>query len=74
MVENAKAVCEKHTGIPCALESGSTDANIPMSLGIPAVCVGNYMGGGVHTREEWVEIASVPVGLKITAEIILQYC
>jgi acetylornithine deacetylase/succinyl-diaminopimelate desuccinylase-like protein len=74
MVENAKAVCEKHTGIPCALESGSTDANIPMSLGIPAVCVGNDMGGGVHTREEWVEIASVPVGLKITAEIILQYC
>lgn len=74
MVENAKAVCEKHTGIPCALHSGSTDANIPMSLGVPAICVGNYMGGGAHTREEYVEIASVPVGLKITAEIILQYC
>lgn len=74
MVENAVAVCEKHTGIPCKLRSGSTDANIPMSLGIPAVCVGNYMGGGAHTREEFLEIASVPVGLKITAEIILQYC
>jgi len=74
MVENVVKVCEKHTGIPCAKESGSTDANIPMSLGIPSVCVGNYMGGGVHTREEWAEIASIPVGLKITAEIILQYC
>ena len=74
MIENAVAVCEKHTAIPCELRSGSTDANIPMSLGIPAICVGNYMGGGVHTREEWLEIASIPVGLKITAEIILQYC
>ena len=73
MVESTKAICEKHTGIPCALKSGSTDANIPMSLGIPSVCVGTYMGGGVHTREEYLEIASVPVGLKITAEIILQY-
>lgn len=74
MVENAKSVCEKYSGIPCALKSGSTDANIPMSLGIPAICVGSYMGGGAHTREEFLEIASVPVGLKITAEIILQYC
>jgi acetylornithine deacetylase/succinyl-diaminopimelate desuccinylase-like protein len=74
MVQNVRTVCEKHTGIPCALRSGSTDANIPMSLGIPSVCVGNYMGGGIHTREEYLEIASVPVGLKITAEIILQYC
>ena len=73
MVENVVAVCQKHTGIPCEQRSGSTDANIPMSLGIPSVCVGNYMGGGVHTREEFLEIASVPVGLKITAEIILQY-
>lgn len=73
MMENAKAVCEKYTGMPCALKSGSTDANIPMSLGIPSICVGSYMGGGAHTREEYLEIASVPVGLKITAEIILQY-
>ena len=74
MIQNAVAICEKYTGIPCKLRSGSTDANIPMSLGIPSVCVGNYMGGGAHTREEFLEIASVPVGLKITAEIILQYC
>ena len=73
MVANAKGICEKHTGIPCRLDSGSTDANIPMSLGVPAICVGTYMGGGAHTREEYLEIDSVPVGLKITAEIILQY-
>lgn len=74
MVENAKAVCEKHTGISCREDSGSTDANIPMSLGVPAICVGSYMGGGAHTREEYLEIDSLRIGLKITAEIILQYC
>lgn len=73
MVEKAKAVCEKHSGMPCRLDSGSTDANIPMSMGVPAICVGTYMGGGAHTREEYLEIDSVPVGLKITAEMILQY-
>ena len=74
MIENARKICEKHSGVSCQLHSGSTDANIPMSLGVPALCVGNYMGGGMHTREEYLEIASVPVGLKITAEMILQYC
>ena len=73
MIANAKGICEKYSGVPCKLESGSTDANIPMSLGVPALCVGNHMGGGMHTREEFLEIASVPVGLKITAEMILQY-
>ena len=73
MVASAKEICEKYTGMSCRLDSGSTDANIPMSLGVPAICVGTYMGGGAHTREEFLEIGSVPVGLKITAEMVLQY-
>lgn len=73
MVNQAKAICEKYTGGECTLESGSTDANIPMSLKIPAICVGTYQGGGVHTREEYLEISSVPAGLQITAELILQF-
>lgn len=74
MAENAIAISQKHSGLPCIRRSGSTDANIPSSLGIPSLCVGNYMGGGMHTREEWLELNSIPAGLKITAEIILQYC
>ena len=69
----AKATCERYSGIKCQYNSGSTDANIPMSIGIPAVCVGVYMGKGVHTREETAEIDSIPIGLKIAAEIILGY-
>ena len=41
----------------------STDANIPLSLGIPAVCLGAVRGKGAHTREEWVETASLKDGL-----------
>ncbi len=73
MVQRTKNICEKHSGLTCRLTSGSTDANLPMSLGIPAICVGTYMGGGMHTREEYLEIDSIPVGLDITAEVILDY-
>ena len=49
--------------------SGSTDANIPHSLGIPAICVGVYRGAGTHTREEWVEKSSFVPGLEIAIKL-----
>lgn len=73
MEEKVRAICEKHTGIPCKSSSGSTDCNIPMSKCVPSICVGTYNGGGAHTREEFVEIDSIPIGLKITAELVLSY-
>ena len=51
--------------------SGSTDANIPHSLGIPAICVGVYIGGGAHTTEEWVLKESLKPGFAIGLELIL---
>lgn len=74
MISKTIAICEKHTGMECVRRSGSTDCNAPMSLGVPAVCVGVYEGGGAHTREEYVYIDSIPKGLKIAAELILSYC
>lgn len=73
MCDLAINVCEKHSNLPCKINSGSTDANIPMSLGVPSVCVGNHISYGAHTRGEKLLIKSVPIGLKITAEIILEY-
>lgn len=73
MTENCKRICEKYSGVDCPHESGSTDANIPQSLGITSVCVGVYMGGGVHTRDEWLYKSSIPVGMKIGFELILGY-
>ncbi len=47
------------------LESSSTDANIPLSLGIPAVSIGGGgKGGGSHTLTEWYDAAGREAGLK----------
>jgi di/tripeptidase len=35
---------------------GSTDANVPMSLGIPAVTVGSGSGARAHALDEWVTV------------------
>lgn len=53
------------TGKDITLRMASTDANIPMSLGIPAIDVGSYIGAGSHRREEYVEKASLVPGLEI---------
>lgn len=51
-------------------KSGSTDCNIPHSLGIPAICIGVYRGSKSHTREEEVEKASLKEGLEIAIKYI----
>ncbi len=58
--------------VTCA--AGSTDCNIPLSVGIPAVTVGTAYGEGTHTRREWVDIESIRTGQKIALQIILSYC
>ncbi len=50
--------------------ASSTDCNIPLSLGVPSVCIGVYAGGGMHTREEWVEKASLAKGFAVCIRAI----
>lgn len=57
-------------GSKTTFRSGSTDCNIPLSLGIPAVCISAYRGGGAHTREEWIYKDSLPQGLEIAIRVI----
>ena len=35
---------------------GSTDANVPISLGIPAITIGRGAGGRSHSLDEWIDI------------------
>lgn len=58
-------------GLEPDLHPSSTDANIPLSLGIPALCVGAVCGGGAHTREEWIDPASLPEGLALIVAMML---
>ena len=65
--------CLRHCGVPIAYRSGSTDCNIPLSMGIPAICVGTYQGAKSHTREEFVEISSLLPGQKMALDMVLYY-
>jgi len=73
MTERVISSCEKHTNKPCTKVTMSTDCNIPLSQGIPAVCVGIYDGDGEHRREERLLKASMPIGMNICFDIMLDY-
>jgi tripeptide aminopeptidase len=56
---------DAHLGIRSRLDTSSTDANIPLFLGIPAVSIGaGGMGGGAHTPQEWFRPEGRDLGLK----------
>lgn len=64
LVERLRPVIADVIGMPVTTKSASTDCNIPLSLGIPALCMGVYFGGGSHTREEWIRKDSLALGLE----------
>ena len=50
--------------------SSSTDANMPLALGIPAVCISGCRGTGGHTRGEKLEKASLLPGCRLILDIV----
>ncbi len=62
-VEEAAGICP--VPVPC-----STDCNIPLSEGIPSVCIGTCRGAGAHTREEYIEKDSLCQGLQIALNLL----
>ena len=53
-------------------ERSSTDANIPLSVGIPAISLGaGGRSGGAHTLEEWYDPAGREIGLQRVALTVL---
>ena len=73
LLKRAVSAIETHFGYTPSLTPGSTDYNIPLSMGIPSVCVSCIEGGGAHTREEYVCIDSIVPGLKVAFEMILHH-
>ncbi|HXZ12961.1 MAG TPA: M20/M25/M40 family metallo-hydrolase [Candidatus Sulfotelmatobacter sp.] len=56
---------DRFLGNHSRLERSSTDANIPLSLGIPAVALGGGgRGSGSHTLSEWYDPTGREQGLK----------
>jgi acetylornithine deacetylase/succinyl-diaminopimelate desuccinylase-like protein len=56
---------DRHLNLPTELRLGSTDANIPLSLGVPSMSLGaGGDGGGAHTLEEWYSAKDRELGLR----------
>jgi acetylornithine deacetylase/succinyl-diaminopimelate desuccinylase-like protein len=56
--------CLREQGVKAELTSGSTDANIPLSRGLPSMVLGVTTGGGAHTVHEYIEVGPVEKGME----------
>jgi acetylornithine deacetylase/succinyl-diaminopimelate desuccinylase-like protein len=64
LLEALRAV-DRHLELHTELRLGSTDANIPLSLGIPSLSMGaGGDGGNAHTVAEWFSARDRETGLK----------
>jgi di/tripeptidase len=64
LLDTLRAV-DRHLGLKTDLRLGSTDANIPLSLGVPALSMGaGGDGGGAHTQAEWYSAKDREGGLR----------
>jgi tripeptide aminopeptidase len=56
---------DSHLSIRSHLDCASTDANVPLSMGLPAISIGaGGHGGGAHTPQEWFHADGRELGLK----------
>jgi di/tripeptidase len=62
---NILRAVDAHLAIRAQVDCASTDANIPLSMGIPAVAIGaGGQGGGAHTPGEWYNPEGRDLGLR----------
>jgi di/tripeptidase len=52
-------------------DASSTDANIPISRGVPAVCIGLTSGGNVHREDEFIDLAPIDRGVAQLMMLVL---
>lgn len=63
-------LCLENQGIQPCLNVGSTDANVPLSRGLPAVCIGLTSGNGAHTTGEYINLPPLVQGMGQLLEIV----
>jgi tripeptide aminopeptidase len=62
--------CLKQLGVQPYTGIGSTDANVPLSRGFAAVCLGITTGGNAHTIHEYIHTRPVQTGLQQLSDVI----
>jgi acetylornithine deacetylase/succinyl-diaminopimelate desuccinylase-like protein len=61
-------------GMEPTYEASSTDANIPISLNIPAICVGITKVERAHTLEEYLHVPPIGNGLAQLTRLCIEAC
>lgn len=62
--------CLIEQGVEAVLTAGSTDANVPLSRGFPALVLGVTQGGGAHTKYEFIETEPIRLGMEQLARFV----
>lgn len=62
LIQKAIKAYQKN-GVETTLHIASTDANIPLAQGIPAICIGITQGRHAHTMEEMIYLDPIPQGV-----------
>jgi len=57
-------------GIQPAPGIGSTDANLPLSRGLPAICLGMTTGGRAHSPGEFINTQPLQLGLAQLVQVV----
>jgi acetylornithine deacetylase/succinyl-diaminopimelate desuccinylase-like protein len=71
LVEAALAAT-RAAGVEPEVTASSTDANLPMSLGIPAITLGaGGSAGDIHTTDEWYRNSDGPLGIQRALQTVL---
>jgi acetylornithine deacetylase/succinyl-diaminopimelate desuccinylase-like protein len=66
---------DRHLGLATDSRIGSTDANLPLSLGIPALAIGaGGTGWGVHTLQEGYDPTGRDLALRRILLLVLDAC
>ncbi len=69
LLETVRAV-RQELGLDDVLESGSTDANAAVGLGIPALSLGVSRGQDMHTLHERIDISSLASGVRQLEQVL----
>ena len=73
LVSKAEKTIREILGKEPRYRSGSTDANYPLSKGIPAICIGGMNGPGCHTREEYLILSELEPEMRFTMDVMNTY-
>lgn len=74
LAQSLRAV-DRHLQLRTESRLGSTDANLPLSLGVPALALGaGGTGGGIHTLEEWYDPRGRDLALRRVLLLLLDSC